>query len=347
MAGGATGILYPRWRPLLDGPLWAAFGPMNLDGSVGPKAEMAGRVAKWANANPELWKSSPVKGDIGIVWLQEAVMFNDVKFGSTQYYAESTRGAYQAFFDSNIQADYVNIDHIAEYPVLYLPYPVMLKQQTADKLIEYVKNGGKLICEGLPGYFGDGGRVGVVQPNLGLDQLFGAKEKYVEFTPDLLEDLTFEVHGNQVSGRYFLQEYIAEGGTVAGTFENGSAAAVENSFGKGKTLLIGSYPGAGYFKHHSPETKQFFSGLLDWADVNQKVISSDGDIKARLHKGDGGTYLWVLNPSRDSRQVTISLTDKTELKKANDLWAGTPISIDKNSVILTIQDRDAAIIKLE
>jgi beta-galactosidase len=25
-AGGATGILYPRWRPLLDGPLFGAFG---------------------------------------------------------------------------------------------------------------------------------------------------------------------------------------------------------------------------------------------------------------------------------------------------------------------------------
>jgi beta-galactosidase len=347
MAGGATGILYPRWRPLLDGPLWAAFGPMNLDGSVGPKAEMAGKVAIWANANSQLWKSSPVKGDIGIIWLQETVMFNNVKFGSTQHYAESTRGAYQAFFDSNIQADYVHIDHIAEYPVLYLPYPVMLKQQTADKLIEYVKNGGKLICEGLPGYFGDGGHVGVVQPNLGLDQLFGAKEKYVEFTPDLLEDLTLEVRGNQVIGRYFLQEYITKGGTVVGTFKNGSAAAVENSFGNGKTLLIGSYPGAGYFKHHSPETKQFFSGLLDWADVNQGVISSDGDIKARLHKGEGGTYLWVLNPSRDSREVTISLTEKRELKEANDLWAATPISIDKNSVTLTIGDRDAAIIKLQ
>jgi beta-galactosidase len=49
MAAGATGILYPRWRPLLDGPLWGAFGPMNLDGSVGPKAEMAGKVARWAN----------------------------------------------------------------------------------------------------------------------------------------------------------------------------------------------------------------------------------------------------------------------------------------------------------
>ena len=127
----------------------------------------------------------------------EAVIFNSVKFSNTDYYAQSVRGAYQGFFDSNIQADYVHIDHIDEYPVVYLPYPVMLKQETADKIIKYVKNGGKLICEGFPGYFGDRGHVGEVQPNLGLDRLFGASERYVEFTPDLLENLTLQVRGSK------------------------------------------------------------------------------------------------------------------------------------------------------
>jgi len=50
-ASGARGILYPRWRPLLDGPLFGAFGPFAMDGSVTPRAEMAGKVAKWANAH--------------------------------------------------------------------------------------------------------------------------------------------------------------------------------------------------------------------------------------------------------------------------------------------------------
>ena len=77
------------------------------------------------------------------------------------------------------------------------------------------------------------------------------------------------------------------------------------------------------------------------------MTSSDGEIKARLHKGDGGTYLWVLNPSRASREVTISLMYKSEIKEANDLWAGIPIAIDKNSVTLTIGDRDAVVIKLQ
>ena len=348
MAGGATGILYPRWRPLLDGPLWGAFGPMEMDGSVGPKAEMAGKVAKWANANPELWQSHPVKGDIGIVWVPEAPVFNYVKFGNAQHFAESARGAYQGFFDSNIQADYVHIDHIDEYPVVYLPYPVMLKQETAGKLIEYVEKGGRLICEGLPGYFGDRGHVGEVQPNLGLDRLFGAREKYVEFTPDLLENLTLQVRGSKIDGQYFLQEYLAEGGSVVGTFDNGSAAAVENEFGKGKTLLIGTFPGAGYYRHHSDETRKFFAGLLEWGNVAQRVSSSDPEVKARLHEGPGGKYLWVVNPTRTSREVTIRLTaSDAGLGAGKDLWNGKTATLNGNAVKVTVGDRDVAVIPLQ
>src|ERR1700735_5158892 len=99
--------------------------------------------------------------------------------------------------------------------MIYLPYPEMLKQSTADKLRAYVAKGGKLVSEGCPGYFGDGGTVGEVQPNLGLDELFGAKETYVQFTPDLLGKLSLTVRDQTIGGQFFLQEYALAGGQAA------------------------------------------------------------------------------------------------------------------------------------
>jgi beta-galactosidase len=347
MAGGATGILYPRWRPLLDGPLFGAFGAFGMDGSVTPRSEMAGKVAGWANANPDLWKSRPVRGDIGIVFIPESETFNYVQQGSTAFYAESARGAYQAFFDSNIQADWVHIDDIAEYPAVYLPYPVMLKEATAKKLGHYVRNGGKLISEGLPGYFGDHGRVGTVQPNLGLDQLFGAAESYVEFTPDLLDRLTLTVLGRRIQGRIFLQEYAPKGGKPSGTYENGHIAAVENTVGKGRTLLVGSFPGAGYFHDHAADTRAFFVQLLTWAGIEQVVVSPDSRIKARVHIGPGGTYLWAVNPTRESVKVRLQLgSGLGPFRTGADLWQQRAVSVAGRSVDVTIDDRSAAVIQL-
>jgi len=345
-AGGATGILYPRWRPLLDGPLFGAFGAFGMDGSITPRAEMTGKIARWANAHPEIWKSRPVQGDIGLVYVPESEMFNYVQQDSTNFYAQSIRGAYQAFFDSNIQADFVSLEDIGKYKAIYLPYPVMLKQATVDRLRKYVEDGGTLISEGLPAYFGDHGHAGAVQPNLGLQSVFGATEQYVEFTPDLLEKLTLKVRGEEIFGRYFLQEYtVNDGGQPVGQYANGHVAAVEHSAGKGKTLLIGTFPGGGYYLHHSPGAKAFFAGLLQWAGIERRVQTDNPAVQARLHTGPGGTYLWVINPAHTAEKVTASVNAKS-FRTGEDLWESKPVAISGGNVSVTIPARDAAVIAL-
>jgi beta-galactosidase len=307
-----------------------------------------------------------VKGDVGIVFVQEADDFNSVQSGAAAggggrggrggaagggataagAYVQSLQGAYQAFFDSNIQADFVSIDNIGEYPMIYLAFPEMLKKTTADKLREYVINGGKLVSEGLPGYFGDGGTVGTVQPNLGLDQLFGARESYVQFTPDILDKLTLTVRDKQIGGGYFLQEYKLAGGQSVGQYTNGQIAAVEHAAGNGKTLLIGTFPGGSYFRNHSSATRDFFSGLLTWAGVKQQVQSSDPAVKARLHQGAGGTYVWVVNPTRTARTVKVSLP--TAFKGAADVWQeSNHPAISGNTLTTTVEDRNVAVIRLD
>ena len=363
MAAGATGILFTRWRPLLDGPLFGAFGPMGMDGSVTPRAEMAGILARWSNAHPDIWKSRPIKGDVGIVFVEESLDFASLQSGGRAAaagrgaaaggaeggagnYTQSVQGAYQGFFDSNIQADFVGIDDIGEYPLVYLPYPEMLRQSTADKLRDYVAKGGKLVSEGCPGYFGDGGTAGTVQPNLGLDRVFGARETYVQFTPDLLGKLTLTVRDREIGGEYFLQEYELAGGQQAGRYANGHTAAVEHTFGKGRTLLIGTFPGGAYFRSHAPETREFFADLLTWAGIQPKVRSSDPKVKARLHEGDGGTYVWAVNPTRTARAVKISLP--AQFQRAVELWQdSSQPTVAGNVLSATVEDRSAAVIRLE
>jgi beta-galactosidase len=213
------------------------------------------------------------------------------------------------------------------------------------KLLAYVQQGGSLVSEGLPAYFGERGKVGTVQPNIGLDKLFGAREAYVEFTPDLLEDLTLTVRGQNIHGRFFLQEYKPSTGKPAGQYAGGRIAAVENATGKGKTLLIGTFPGGGYFRHHGSQTRAFFAGLLEWAGLRQSVRTSDPQVQARLHTGAGGTVLYVVNPTRQERPVTVNLAEA--FRAGKDVWQQRPVRVDGQRVHVTVGDRDAAVIRLE
>ena len=176
--------------------------------------------------------------------------------------------------------------------------------------------------------------------------LFGARETYVQFTPDLLSKLTLTVKGKEIGGQYFLQEYRLAGGQAVGRYANGHIGAVENASGTGKTLLIGTFPGGGYFRSHLPASREFFAGLLAWAGVQPQVQSSDPEVKARLHRGAGGTYLWVVNPTRTARNVKISLP--STFLRAVELWQeSSRPTISGNTLAVTVGDRNAAVIRLE
>ena len=346
--GGATGLLYPRWRPLLDGPLFGAFGPYGMDGSRTSRSEMSSRIARWANApeQQKLWQSRPVRGEVGIIYVPETQFFTYAQHGSTGYYAQSMQGVYQGFFDSNIQADWVHIDHIDEYDFLYLPFPVMLTQKTADKLRAWVDAGGTLICEGCPGYFGDQGHVGTVQPNLGLDELFGVRESYVEFTPDLLGNLKFNLSGVPVWGGLFLQAYQPTTGKSVGWYAEGQVTVVDNEFGKGRTRLIGTMPGFGYAAHPENRLPAFFADLLRFAGKQQYMKCSEPRVKARLYDGAGGTYLWVANPTRQPLPVHLELREAWgPFSSSRSLW-GTKATVAGRTITLTAEARDVAVIAL-
>ncbi|HMD69813.1 MAG TPA: hypothetical protein VKF41_00635, partial [Bryobacteraceae bacterium] len=97
---------------------------------------------------------------------------------------------------------------------------------------------------------------------------------------------------------------------------------------------------------HAPATREFFAGLLEWAGVPQQVKSSDPEVKARLHRGAGGTYLWVVNPTRTARTVKISLP--AAFQRAVELWQeSSGAAVSGNTVSVTVEDRNAAVIRLE
>jgi len=154
------------------------------------------------------------------------------------------------------------------------------------------------------------------------------------------------VRGKEVGGQYFLQEYKLAGGQAAGQYSNGHIAAVEHAFGSGKALLIGTFPGGSYYRNHAAGTRDFFVGLLDWGGVKQQAQSSDSAVKARLHKGAGGTYVWVVNPTRTARSVKILLP--STFQRAVELWQeSSHPAISGNTLAVTVEDRNAAVIRVE
>lgn len=348
-AAGATGVLNLRYRPLLDGPLFGAFGSYGMDGSRTPRSEMASSLAKWANApeQAEVFAARPVKGDIGLLVIPEAQAWDYLLThrNAPDTYAAAMWGAYRGFFDNGLQPDWVLIDHIAEYDTIYAPYPIMLTAEHAKALAAWVEQGGTLISEGCPGYFGDRGKVGTVQPHNGLDAVFGVRQDDVEFMPDIADRIRFEFAGNAVQGGGFLQSYTLQGGTERGRFLDGRLAVVEHAHGSGRTLLVGTHPGIGYYRASGEANRSYFAEVFAWTGRSANVTLSNPLLHARLHQGAEAGMLWIINPTRDEQRATVQFGPQHgTLGLQRTMWpARADVAYDE----VVVAPRDALVVRLE
>ena len=355
-SSGAQGLLNPRWRPLLNGPLWGAYGFYALDGSRTDRSQMASRIVKWGRSmqSEGLWEADPIRGDLGIIVAPESQLYM-YAYGQagfdTNTYPESVHGAYRAFFENHIQADWAPLDQIEHYDLLYLPNPIMLEDATVERIKAWVSGGGTLISEGAPGYIGDHGRVGETQPFRGLDKVFGVREVYAEFGRNIHEDMFFNHGGRDNWVGFAHQEYVPTTGAVQGRFENGHAAVVDNRFGKGRTRLVGAFPGYAFYHTRDGGLGDWFRNQLEWAGVVPAVSVTPpaSPILVRVHQGKEELILWMVSYDREaSNQVAVQLAERFgEFDSAEALWGEGPVHLSTPSTVLAaVPAQDAVVIRL-
>ena len=341
---GARGFMNPRWRPLLDGPFFGAFGWYDMDGERTERSKMIRGLAEWANtpANENLWRSRPVRGDVAVLLLDEAQAHCYAMHGDTRFYSLSVQGACEAFLRANVQADVVKIDQIADHDILYVPYALALADDTINRLATWVRDGGTLIAEAGFGYFDDRAHAFPVQPNRGLAKLFGAKEASVSFGSDRWEDLEISTDIGALPGGLHRQSYSLDNGTSAGTFEDGSVAVVDNRVGKGRTRLVGTMPGYGYKSRPGSASAAWFASLLEFAGGGQMIRHNVEGVVARLSETDDMTFLWVLNRNPEIRKVTLGLPNAPD---GMDVFRGSlPEFRSGKFITVSVAGRDATIL---
>ena len=367
-ATGASGLLNPRFRPLLDGFLFHAYGWHAPDGSVTERSEMASRIAKWCNApgQRKLWSARPVKGEIALLLIEDSQAMCYALQGNTDIYSKDLKGAWHAFLDSNIQADIIKIGQIDDYDLVYMPYPVAMSDGMAGKLREWAAAGGALISEACPGYFtGHGHALECRQPARGLGEVFGCVQNRFHFGPDRNKGLVIHSNKGDIRGGVYYQSYNTTTGKEAGAFGNGETAIVENRYGGGRALLIGSMPGYGYFTHRDEGTRRWFSSLLNWAGKKPAVQAPYNEgISIRIWKGDAGggggsgggsggggsgaiAYLWVLNFSEHPREADIIISQSIyKGSRISALRGAARYDPGAEMIVASVGQRDATVVAL-
>jgi beta-galactosidase len=356
IARGAKGIHYYAWYPMSTGYESGGFGLIHLDGSLTERSKTAGEIARVVDRNQQLFlRARPPKAQAAIVYDPLSYMVGGRQREATRYgpqsevasiERDSMLGVYRAWFPANTPVDFIHIGRLKQtdlrqYKLIYLPYPLMIPSNSAQPLADYVRNGGALVSEARLGWNNENGRAAEVIPGMGLDQVMGCREAAVSSIPGSKTELIVE-NGDRIPARLYEETLAPEGpqAHVVAHFANGKAAAVESSFGKGKTLMLGSYVSAPFQQQQTPAARKFFLGLLDWAGVERPIETAGDPVEIRWLEADGGgRILFVFN--HETKPAAVSI--RSVHGRAMDLVRGQPVAVDQ----LRLEPEDVAVILVE
>ena len=328
---------------------------IRLDGSLTDRSKAAGEIARAVDRNQQLFSSAhPPKAEVAIVYNPLSYMVGGRQRAATTYGPQSEAagierdsmlGVYRAWFPSNVPVDFIHIHRLKasdlrQYKLIYLPYPLMLPSASAREIAEYVRNGGALIAEARLGWNNENGRAAEVIPGMGLDQVMGCREKAVQSIPGGRTELVLE-NGDRVPARLY-EETLEPAGSqarVTAHFPDGNAAAIESTFGKGKTMALGSYVSAPFQQQPSAAAQKFFLSLLDWAGVSRPVRSTGDPVEVRWLDAGATKLVFVFN----HQNKAVSAGIQSPSGRATDLMTGKRVSLDA----LRLQPQQVAVLELK
>jgi beta-galactosidase GanA len=326
VAHGAREFAVYSWYPMSSGFESNGYGLINLDGTLTDRARAAGKVAAMiAEHASSLLNAAPAPAQIAVLYNRLSYMVGGSqpslsKLGHAPI--DSAMGLHLAFAQAQIPVDFVSTQEVAagklgQYRILFVPFPVMLSANAADGISRYVENGGTVVAEARLAWNDERGFANTIIPGMGLDKVFGAREKLIEPVdkPEITIGKSAELHGWKsnatVPGAAFeeqLEPYT--GAHVLGRFADGDAAILENSFGKGRAILVGSFLALGYEQHPEATTQQLLLSLAKSAGVSPEVEVSGaaaGNIEVRRLVSDHEQIVFAFNESNDSIDAGLSL----------------------------------------
>ncbi len=198
--------------------------------------------------------------------------------------------------------DNTTLEELNAFPVLIYPHPVIMTEQRADVLKQYVEQGGILIIGCRSGYKQENGKcIMMPQPGL-LQELSGSDVTEFTFATAMEPPVTASWGEKKVEMPLFNDVMRAkDGAKVLATYDSsyykGEAALIENQVGKGRVLHLGST----FSRENTKELLEYVGIAEPFADEIQ--VSEMVEVVQRVK--EGRKFYFVLNYTDEDQKIDL------------------------------------------
>jgi len=304
-SAGAKAMIYWMWRPFTKGLQTQGRGLVDYKGDETVRFTAAREIGEEFS---KLGPVKPVRGKVGVVYdplCEDFQYLYTESYGVDQkIYLKSVYGAYKAMFDKGISCDMIRFDEIDRYEAVILTNHIALSRSQAEKLREYVSNGGTAIVDGRFALVDDESMLFKAIPAGPANDLCGQLLVDSDY-----EGLDFTVNGEIVHGYYGRDAVELTDGTAKACFTDGTAAIVEKRTGNGKIISVNSYMCYGYAQTGEEKIAELFADILSNEGILPVCVSDAIKVK-RVCAGEK-EYIVAFNYSSHAAHTQYSDGEKT------------------------------------
>ena len=327
---GARAINYYAFYPMNAGYESGGYGMIALDGTLTERSRHAGETARRIAENSDLLlQSRPEPAEVAIVFSPLAPLVGGYdEEGSRTAIHQAVAGYHRMFFERNLPVDVLSSRELAQddlqrYKLVLVPYPLMLTNDEAKILKEYVSSGGHLFVEARPGWVDERGHAEPKVPGFGWDEMLGVREQ------QLIPTKEFELKWGdaQFKGMTFQEQFEVEDHSTrpVASLMDGTPIAFEKAYHKGRAIIFGSFAGQENYLH--PVAMHPLAGLLaQWAGMSGPKLRAPGLLELRQMYAPKGRWIFLFNHADKPASVEFARRLERPASSVREVVTGEKIS---------------------
>lgn len=295
---GAELALYFQWRIFPRGTEQLESAILDLDGVPRRKyEELAATAQELKRLDPWITETEIV-APVALVWCYDhhwAHAIKPYRWGTS--YNKQHEALYAELATMRVGVDVVSIDaDFSRYRVVVLPSPILMRPDLADRLKEYVQNGGTVVTTFLTAVK-DWTNAGITDKPLPgyLDDLFGVRlyevDPGAENLPTQLALKVGESESELGHGVWsdILEPQTAEVlGRLTGSWRSGEPVVTRHHYGDGFAYYLGTWPS-------QEGLRILLEAVLSDAGVQRPALDVPPGVEVVTRRGARGEVTFLLN----------------------------------------------------
>ncbi|GHT52083.1 hypothetical protein FACS1894106_0020 [Spirochaetia bacterium] len=315
---GAKGIIYWKWNPFVKGIQTFGRGLVDHKGRSTPRLEMAQRVQRMLDAEPEFISAMPTLPSAAILYDRlnhdfskaYTIGYNGTLGVTDSVYIYSIMGLYQTLWQANVPSRFVIPDQLfdldpAVHPVLFVTTQLTMGETMSKALSDYMKKGGLCVFDGKLAEVNEQGLLNDTIPGAGMAQNLGFELLDYE-GGDLAFTLQMGEETLSLQGVHDRRRIKLGSAQVIGAYMDGEPAALKNSYGKGGMVYLSTFFWLANARQVSPGAINFMVSLLGSLGLHS-YFCSNPEIHLERLDSENGSLLFAFNYGAQSQEAEFSI----------------------------------------